>query len=332
MQIPGMSRTPQPHSGSAGPQQMPDTEKSEQTTETEEAGLPAVLFADLVGSTMLYEALGDSAAKRLIDEALSALASIASNHGGRRIKTIGDEIMCLFPSAERGFHAATSMQGKIDSLPKVGGTKRHIRIGFHAGPVIEEGGDVFGDTVNVAARLSSLAKGMQIMTTRATVDVLPTHLRVLTRNIATVSIKGKSDDMTVCEVLWQQEGGLTMMLSPGANRRMAAAAGAQLRLKHGTRELTLDTKHPSMTMGRDPTNDIVISDIKASRNHARIEKRRDKFFLADHSTNGTMVRIKGEPVIMLRREEIMLRGNGHILFGENDTGEGVESIEFNVCS
>lgn len=118
----------------------------------------AVLFADVAGSTKLYEALGDKLAKKLVDEVLAALTIITRRHGGRVIKTIGDEAMCVFASAERGFYAAIDIQQKIDTVPVVSGSKRRIRIGFHAGPVIEEKGDVFGDTVNTAARMSGLAR------------------------------------------------------------------------------------------------------------------------------------------------------------------------------
>ena len=83
-------------------------------------------------------------------------------------------------------------------------------------------------------------------------------------------------------------------------------------------------------MGRDPGSDIVVTDIKASRHHARIEKRRDKFFLADYSINGTFIRFSGEPEIGLRREEIMLRGAGYILFGHSDVEVAGESVEFHV--
>jgi len=158
------------------------------------AGGAAVLFADIAGSTKLYEALGDGPAKSLIDEALAALRGITERHRGRVIKTIGDEVMCLFADAERGFLAATDMQTVVNALVVVKGVKRMIRVGFHAGPVIEEKGDVFGDTVNVAARMAGLAKGMQIMTTRATVDALPAALRASTRPIAALAVKGKSDD------------------------------------------------------------------------------------------------------------------------------------------
>ena len=287
----------------------------------------AVLFADIAGSTKLYEVLGDTEAKRLIDEVLIALTALTKRHGGRVVKTIGDEVMCVFANAEKGFHAATDMQNKVDSMPVVSGTKRRIRVGFHAGTVIEEAGDVFGDTVNVAARMSGLARGLPIMTTRITVNTLPGYLRGFTRDIAALSVKGKADDMAVCEVLWQDEGDLTMTV---AALSVHAVSTAEVVLKHGEQELVLNAKRNGAALGRDPGSDIVVTDTKASRHHARIEKRRDKFFLADQSTNGTFVKFAGEAEIGLRREEIMLRGTGRILFGHSEAEGAGETVEFIV--
>ena len=120
----------------------------------------AVLFADVVGSTKLYDTLGDVTAKQMIDECLAVLQGVVQKYGGRVIKTIGDEIMCVLPSADSGCLAATDMHHKVMALPTVSQVKRSVRIGFHFGPVIEENNDVFGDTVNVAARMAGLAKGM----------------------------------------------------------------------------------------------------------------------------------------------------------------------------
>ena len=296
-----------------------------------EPGSHAVLFADIAGSTKLYETLGDVVAKRLVDEALAALAILTRRHGGRVIKTIGDEIMCVFQGAERGFHAAIDMQQKIDSMPMLSGTKRRIRVGFHVGPVIEENGDVFGDTVNVAARMAGLARGMQIMTSRHTVDALPPSLRGRTRHIASVSVKGKVDDMAMCEVLWQDEDDRTMTVATISVSSINAEPAHQLVLRHGAAEITLDIGRTGVGMGRDPDSDVVIADPKASRHHAHIEKRRDKFFLADQSTNGTFVTFTGEREIALRREEIMLRGSGQIRFGHSATEEGSgETVDFTV--
>ena len=185
------------------------TTEADRTAGSAAAGAhPAVLYADIAGSTRLYEVLGDAEAERLIEEVLSASAAITQQHGGRVIKTVGDAIMCLFASAELGFRAATAMQYKVDSLPVTGGLKRRIRIGFHAGPVIEEAGELLGDTVSIAAAMSGRAKGMQIMTTRSTIEALPSGLRGFTREIKAIPVKGGADDIVVCEVLWQDQGEL----------------------------------------------------------------------------------------------------------------------------
>jgi class 3 adenylate cyclase len=284
----------------------------------------AVLFADIAGSTKLYEILGDTQAKVLIDEALATMRAITERYRGRVVKTIGDEVMCVFANAERGFLAATDMQNSVNALPVVANTKRMIRVGFHAGPVIEEKGDVFGDTVNVAARMAGLAKGMQIMTSGSTVQALPPALRGSTRAIAAVAIKGKADDMAVCEVLWQDSDDVTMAASSLGD----GDASVELVLRHAGREIVLGSGKTSAMMGRDPGSDLVISDPKASRNHARIEKRRDKFFVSDQSTNGTYITFSGEPEMVLRREEVTLRGSGRILFGRSSAEPSGDSVEF----
>jgi adenylate cyclase len=288
----------------------------------------AVLFADIAGSTKLYDTLGDTAAKHMIDECIALMRAITGQYGGRVVKTIGDEVMCVLPNADSGCLAAMDMQLKISALPAVSGVQRAIRAGFHAGPVIEENNDVFGDTVNLAARMAGLAKGQQIMTTRATVDQLSTLLKSGTRQIAALSVKGKGDDVEVCEVIWQASDEMTMA-TPSI---LAAAKPVVLWLKHGTQEQQLEQANAGIVLGRDAACQIVIADPKASRQHARIERRRDKFFLIDQSTNGTFVAVAGEPEISLRREEVMLRGSGQIAFGHSvgAPGEGSEVVEFSL--
>jgi len=286
----------------------------------------AVLFADVAGSTKLYDALGDSQAKILIDEALAGLRAVTGRHRGRVIKTIGDELMCVFPDAERGFLAATDMQTLVNALPMVKTAKRMIRVGFHAGAVIVEKGDVFGDTVNVAARMAGLAKGMQIMTTRTTVDALPEALRASTRPIASIAVKGKADDLAVYEVVWQEGDDLTM----AAGSMQTAELRVELLIRHAGRAVVLGTELTSAMLGRDAGCDFVIADPKASRQHARIEKRRDKFFITDQSSNGTYVTFAGEPEVVLRREEVMLRRTGRIVFGHSASEGSGDTLEFTV--
>lgn len=288
-----------------------------------------VLFADVVGSTKLYDTLGDATAKQMIDECLAVLRAVVAQYGGRVIKTIGDEIMCVLPSADASCLAATDMHHKITALPVVSQTKRSVRIGFHFGPVIVDNNDVFGDTVNVAARMAGLAKGGQIITTGTTVAGMSHMLQLSTRKIAALSVKGKGDEVAVSEVIWQGGEELTMTTSSLAftNKRVS------LRLEHCTqdRAWVVDSAHASLVLGRDTHCDITLADRNASRQHARIECRRDKFFLVDQSTNGTFVAMANEAEVLLRREEIMLRGSGRIGFGHSVDVPDAEFVSFTIA-
>ena len=284
----------------------------------------AVLFADVVGSTRLYETFGDDQAKQMIDECLVALTAVVLQYGGRVVKTIGDEIMCVLSSADNGCLAATDMHQKIMALPMVSGVKRSVRIGFHYGAVIEENNDVFGDTVNLAARMAGLAKGMQIITTGTTVTGLSPMLQLSTRSIAALSIKGKGDEVDVREVIWQGGEELTMTTASIA----VTTKPVTLYLEHGTQTWELD--RDGIVIGRDAQCNIVIADRNASRQHARIERRRDKFFLVDQSTNGTFVAFANAPEVVLRREELMLRGSGRIGFGHSVELPDTETVAFTL--
>src|SRR5512138_160956 len=107
-----------------------------------------VLFADVSGSTKLYEAVGDAAAHEAIDLCVKLFGAIATQHGGRVVKTIGDEVMAIFAEAAAAGHAAVDIQLAVAQMAPVDKVKLGVRIGLNAGPVVERDGDVFGDTVN----------------------------------------------------------------------------------------------------------------------------------------------------------------------------------------
>jgi adenylate cyclase len=290
---------------------------------TEEPSRMAVLFGDVSGSTRLYESLGDAEALATIGRCVALMSTVCVGHGGRVVKTIGDEVMAVFPSADTAAQAAVEMQARISEHPPVGGSRLAIRVGFHVGPAIETDGDVFGDSVNVAARMAALAKREQIILSATTADALAPWLRARVREVDTLTVKGKAQDIGIFELIWQDsEEDLTAV----ATRWKPPPA--RIVLRHGAKELVLDEAATTITLGRDSGNDIVIADRKASRLHARIERRRDKFVIIDQSSNGTYVTVDGEPEIMLRREELMLRGRGHVTFGHAYADDPTEFLGF----
>lgn len=275
----------------------------------------AVLFADIADSTRLYETLGDRTALQRIDHTLTAMKQVARKFAGKTVKTIGDEIMCVFPSADAALQAASEMQSAAARAPGDDQLRLAMRIAFHYGEVIEEDGDVFGDTVNVAARLAGLAKAAQILTSRQAVDALSPFLRLGIRKMETLPLKGKQEEVEVCEVIWRFGDDLTMM--GGRAPASPARETARLTLRLGDRTWVLEDGRAAFTIGRDAHNDIAVGDKMASRQHARIEHRRDKFVLVDVSTNGTFVTFDGAEEVLVKREELRLQGSGSLSFGQS---------------
>ena len=285
----------------------------------------AVMFIDVSDSTALYEALGDEQAHAHVRSCLAALSTVAQEFGGWVVKTTGDGLMIAFSDADAAIHAGSAMHARNAALLAAGDATPGIHIGCHFGPVIESAGDLFGASVNVAARVAGLARVGQIITTEDMVRQLSPLLRHRTRNLVSVPVKGKTDEIAVYEVLWQDTDDITIHGAVHSGNKDAAS----LRLRHEGREIRLDSETPgTITLGRDSTCDIVVADRRASRHHARIERRRGRFMLVDHSSNGTSVRIAGELEVVLRRDELTLRGSGQIALGHSIADPDAVLVEF----
>jgi class 3 adenylate cyclase len=287
----------------------------------------AILFADVSGSTSLYEKLGDQRALAAIESVLTELRKSILMQDGRVIKTIGDEVMAVFASADAAMQAACDMQNRVAAIPQTDNVRLAVRIGFHFGPAIEEGGDFFGDAVNTAARMAGLAKGGQVITSGPTVEALASLLKASTRELDAMVVKGKQDEIRIFEVIWHDSADLTAL---AARELPANAPASALTVTYGKHTLTLGVKCPSASLGRDAANEFVIPDKMASRVHCKIEYRRGNFFLVDQSTNGTYVTVHGDAEIVLKREQFMLRGRGVISLGHTSTAAGAEIVTFVV--
>jgi adenylate cyclase len=284
----------------------------------------AVLFADVSGSTKLYETAGDAVAHAAIEKCVNIMREKTVNAKGRVIKTIGDEVMSAFKSADEAADAAIEMQSAISEMPPVGTTQIGIRIGFNYGPVVERDGDVFGDAVNLAARLAAVATKGQIISARDTVMLMSPMLKAATRAITTIQVKGKAQEIQVYELIWQQSEDMTTLAS---QKSVYKPKNAKLRLIVQGAEVLLSSERPAVALGRDASADLVIKERMASRAHGKIERRLDKFILTDHSANGTFITIEGDKEIVLRREEFTLRGHGWIAFGQT-RATATDVVEF----
>ena len=286
------------------------------------------MFADVAGSTKLYEDVGDDKARAMISHTIDSMTKSTQAMRGRVIKTIGDEIMCVFVDADSTVKAAYDIQETVTN-DFTFGRALAIRIGAHFGPaILESDGDIFGDAVNVAARMAGIAKAGQIIITADTVERLNDELKSDTREFDRAPIKGKKDPMVIYEAMWAQED-VTRMAAPNL---VAAATAQPVKMKLRWRESKKELSDSSgvTVIGRGDQADFVVDDKLASRMHVRMEMRRGKFVIIDQSTNGTFVKTNDGREVYLRREELPLAGAGCFSLGSPVTADDAELIYYIV--
>ena len=273
-----------------------------------------IFFADIAGSTSLYEKLGNSQAQKATSACLQHIAHLVTTHNGAVIKTIGDEIMCTFESPEDAGNAAIATQESLCSFYPLPQLSLRVKIGFHCGTVIIEDGDVFGDAVNLAARLTTQAKAQQILTTSKTLQRMSQNLQTSSRQLNSTEIKGKTKPVQICELTWGNVSDLTIT---GSVFQAPLFANTSLKLLYNEQTILIDSKTPSFTVGRDSLNALVITDSLISRHHAVIEHQSNGlFFITDLSTNGSFVTNTLGEEQFLHRNAARLEGCGLISLGK----------------
>ncbi|HEX2332374.1 MAG TPA: adenylate/guanylate cyclase domain-containing protein, partial [Burkholderiales bacterium] len=240
----------------------------------------AILFADICDSTTIYESIGDARALAAINRVFAVLRDKVEANGGKVIKTLGDGMVCQFGAADSAFRAACAMQGAVTAAEADSGPKMMVRVSFTWGPVVTEAGDVFGDTVNVCARLVGAAGPEQVLTTQDTVEALSPGLRIDCRELYPVRVRGRAEEVAVCEVLWRSDPDVTEVFSRA--QLNAAMREWILKLTYGGDTIVVEPTG-SVKLGRDKTNELVVTSNKASRVHARIYGRGANFVIADQS-------------------------------------------------
>lgn len=284
-----------------------------------------ILFADIVGSTRMYELLGDERALAVVNGCFAVMSDCVAAQGGQVVKTIGDELMASFDSAPQTLAAAMHIRRQIATLPPVPGiatqVRARVRVGLHYGPALFDRDDYFGDTVNLAARMAGLASPGQILTTGDLLDRLPVHLRGLASEFAEIEVKGRQVPVRIARVSDDAATTENTQVRFVASAPVAPPVEPTLRLAFAGRSWAVPQGTRRIVCGREEGCDILLTGTLASRQHATIELRRDKVILIDHSTNGTVLLVEGERPVRLMREEFGLIRAGTILFGKLDAAD-----------
>ena len=275
----------------------------------------AVLFADITGSTSLFSAVGDGVARQIEQAWLNQVTTLLPAFAGRLVKTIGDEVMCVFRDADQAVLAASAIQANVTSYPPHGHAIK-LHMGLHAGDVMVEHDDIFGNTVNVAAYLAAVALPQQIAITDSTYAMLSDPLTTVARPVFRTVLKGQTIASTIYHVLWRNDNpDLTDSFFSVRQPPLLPGDNGGLLLKYADQLIDLNHLHPRISLGRDVSCDIVVDDRFVSREHATIELDGMDFYLVDRSINGTYIAFDGRPEVSVLRRDVLLGGAGKISVG-----------------
>lgn len=288
----------------------------------------AIVFADVVGSTQLYDKYGDTKASETVASCLDIMKDATYQFNGTVIKTIGDEVMSTFPTADEAMGASVMMQTLITAEgKKEDGIPVLIRIGCHFGPVVQEQNDIFGAAVHTANRMTSQAKAKQIVISGFTVEQMSPELRQQTRQIDVATVRGRLDEVALFELVWQPDEATSMLPTIDWETR-ASRKASKLLLNFRDTTVEVSDQRKSINIGRADDNDLVVKGNLISRIHARIELRRGKFMVIDQSTNGTFLQnVQGQETFV-RRDSTELASEGTIGLGRAEEPGSTLAIHY----
>ena len=294
-----------------------------------------VVFADLTGSTRVFESLGNAKATQAITRLTQWIGKVCKAQNGLVVKNLGDGVLIVFSQNTAAIEAVSEMQRvhteRIKNWPEQ--LKMRLQVGLARGEVIEQDGDFFGDAVNVASRLSDLSGADQILATDSVINQLPPDSQVRFRDLGAMEIRGRHEGCSVYRVEWQNEV-LTDFFTVAASLSQLRFANSAPQL--GAIDLSwLDVKASYTStqlpvhLGRDSKSQFVVNDPRVSRLHASIVWRAGKFYLEDVSSYGTWVRFAGsDAIVALRRQECVLLLDGEMALGAHFDDFTVPTVSF----
>ena len=296
-----------------------------------------VVFADIVGSTALYDSLGNERAAAAVTTLTQWIGESVQTHGGRVVKTLGDGVLGLFEEVSAAVAAMVAVmrthEQAVQSRPEE--LRQHIRVGLALGDVVQVGGDCYGDAVNMAFRLCERAGPAEIWATGASVRAVGTVAGVGFVRLGLVDVKGKADPLLMYQVVWRQDQepeSLTMQAVLPSTMVALDTAAARISLSWPGSVHSFSSDEMPVQIGRAVHAQLCLTDPRVSRLHARIDWRSGAFMLTDLSSFGTWVNFEGsDNQVALRRDSCLLHGTGRMALGVSFDEATAPTVGFRIA-
>lgn len=255
----------------------------------------------------LADQLGEDEARHASERCANRIERAISAQGGKMLHQEPGQTVAVFERSDAGVQAAADALQRIRNLPPLRGARQPVRLGLHYGMVDDteaDAGQASGEGVIVARQLASLCENEQALVSGTSVMVSSSATRTL---ISAQPLSGPNWARLEWPVyaIGQRAGLVTSIPA-------AARLTQRLRIRHQQDVLFVEELRPVLLLGRELGNDVSVMDPRASRQHARIERRREGFVLFDQSTNGTYVAIEGQAERHIKKDRMVLNGPGRI--------------------
>ena len=287
-----------------------------------------ILLADVTGSTSLYEKTGNSEALAQIQNYLGQIRRIVSTEGGNFIHSKGDDVLCTFKEPAGALSAVRAILNKNQR------NSLSIHAGLHHGEIIKTDDDIYGDCVNVCARLASIANPGEVLMSQLFVDQLSQPQQSDLRVLDDIKFKGKDEAIRVYTLQadrTSQHTEIGVLSFVSDNKMPATEPEIRVELTYGGQTF-LSSETSSVTIGRSDENDLVVAQPWVSRQHATVSVMRNKAQLVDRSSGGTYITMGQNPELPALRETILLIGSGTISPTLSTGSSNAEIINFNVIT
>jgi adenylate cyclase len=296
-----------------------------------------VLFADLRGSTGLYETLGNAEATTVVTHCVNALGTPVSSHGGHVVKTLGDGLMAIFDAPEPAVLAAMQMHDVLEAIVTRGSERGassglrglRLQVAVARGEIVEMAGDCFGDAVNVAARLLDHAGDNETLVTAEVSLGLSPELQARFRSLDRLVLRGRVEPVEVHVMGGRRSAGPDQAATQFGDVTSVQEPDG-LRLMWGGQHRVFSSQQMPVVLGRSPQAAFCVDDARVSRSHARLDWHSGSFQLTDLSYNGTYVRFNDGEIVSLRRGGCTLHGSGSIGLGGSPADPASACVSFDV--
>lgn len=297
-----------------------------------------VLFADLRGSTALYETLGNAEATSVVTHCVSALAKSVGDSGGRVVKTLGDGLMAVFTQAAPAVQASALMHDLLDAMVSRGSERGassglrglRLQVALARGEVVEMAGDCYGDAVNVSARLLDHAGDNETLITAEVLQGLTLEQRSRFRSLDRLVLRGRVEPVQVHVMGGRRGSSYDMPATQFGGDISSVSEPDGLRLVWRDMNRVFASQQMPVVLGRSPQASFCVDDSRVSRSHARVDWHSGSFQLTDLSYNGTYVQFADGEIVSLRRGSCTLHGNGVVGLGGSPSDPGSACVRFDV--